>query len=241
MSLDKKDASPKPFSLGSAAWVRALERIAPLRDHAEQTFPVLVSELAERHGNAPALVSARETVSFRELAARVNRYRRWTLEQDFAPGTVVGLLMHNQPDYPAIWLGLTQAGCVAALLNTHLSGASLAHCLDVAGVKHVIAGEGFGEARALALPLCKSCPEARGSWSAGSWLPLHQVPGRPAFRYSSSKDGEKAYHPRRSRALHLYQRNDRASESGQCQPPPGHVLQLLVRWHDGYKICRPAV
>ena len=136
-----------------------MERIAPLRDHAEQTFPVLVSELAERHGNAPALVSARETVSFRELAARVNRYTRWTLEQDFAPGTVVGLLMHNQPDYPAIWLGLTQAGCVAALLNTHLSGASLAHCLDVAGVKHVIAGEGFGEALASALPLCKSCPE----------------------------------------------------------------------------------
>jgi len=159
MSLEKKEALPKPFSLGSAAWVRALERIAPLRDRMERTFPVLVNELAERHGNAPALLSVRETLSFHELAARVNRYTRWTLEQDFAPGTVVGLLMQNQADYLAIWLGLTQAGCVAALLNTHLSGASLAHCLDVADVKHVIAGEGFAEVLASALPLCQSCPE----------------------------------------------------------------------------------
>ena len=50
-------------------------------------------------------------------------------------GDVVCLLMPNCPDYMAIWLGLTRAGVVVALLNTNLSCGSLAtlECSGSAG------------------------------------------------------------------------------------------------------------
>ena len=47
-------------------------------------------------------------------------------------------MMPNRPEYLAIWLGLTSAGVVVALINTELRGHSLAHCIDIVSPKHVI-------------------------------------------------------------------------------------------------------
>src|SRR5262245_17615645 len=126
----------------TAAWLRALELTAPIPGDPRRTFPVVVDELAERFGDAPALLSPRECLSYRSLAERSNRYARWALDQGIAPGDVVALLMPNRPEYLAIWLGITRAGGVASIVNTRLVGASLAHCLDVVRPKHVVvAGE----------------------------------------------------------------------------------------------------
>jgi fatty-acyl-CoA synthase len=46
--------------------------------------------------------------------------------------------MPNRPEYLAIWLGVTRIGGVVALLNTSLSGAALAHCINIAAPRHVI-------------------------------------------------------------------------------------------------------
>ena len=51
--------------------------------------------------------------------------------------------MQNCPDYVAIWLGLTQAGCVAALLNTNLRGDALLHCIAASGAGELIAAPQF--------------------------------------------------------------------------------------------------
>ena len=48
-------------------------------------------------------------------------------------------MMPNRPEYMAIWLGLCSIGVTVALINTQLRGHSLAHCLDIAVAKHVIA------------------------------------------------------------------------------------------------------
>ena len=98
----------------------------------------MIEELARNAGDAPALLSDRESFSYRELAARANRYARWALQQGLAKGDVVCLLMPNRPEYLAIWLGITRVGGVVALLNTNLVGASLAHCIDIVEPKHVI-------------------------------------------------------------------------------------------------------
>ncbi len=92
----------------------------------------MIDELAERFGDAPALLSARETFGFVDLARRSNQWSRWALRAGLRPGEVVALLMPNRPEYVAIWLGLTRVGVVTALLNTHLSGSALAHCLRLA-------------------------------------------------------------------------------------------------------------
>ena len=118
--------------------LRSLRRTAPIARHPGRILPFVVDELAQRFRDAPALLSARETFSYRTLAERTNKYARWALNQNLTKGNVVCLLMPNRPDYLAIWLGVTKVGGIAALLNTNLTGASLAHCIDAVAPKHII-------------------------------------------------------------------------------------------------------
>src|SRR6185503_8537650 len=124
----------------SKTWLRALEMTAKIEDAPARIFPVVVEELGARFGRAPALIGADQTFSHAELAARANRYARWALAQGIAKGDRVGLLLHNCPDYLAIWLGITRIGGVVALINTHLKGEARDHCLGVAEPKHIIVG-----------------------------------------------------------------------------------------------------
>src|SRR6184192_1304841 len=120
-------------------WLRALELTAPIPDKPHRVFPSVIDELAEKFGDTPALVSDRERLTYRDLAERSNRYARWALDHGLGKGDAVCLLMPNRPEYMAIWLGITRIGGVVALLNTNLSGASLAHCINTVSPKHVIA------------------------------------------------------------------------------------------------------
>jgi fatty-acyl-CoA synthase len=120
------------------AGLRTLRRTAPIVRNPRRVFPTIVDELADAHGDKPALISARETLSYRGLAERSRRYLRWALQEGIAKGDVVALLMPNRPEYLAIWLGLTRAGATVALLNTSLTGSSLAHCIDIVAARHVI-------------------------------------------------------------------------------------------------------
>ena len=124
-------APARPLS-ANARWAAALSRTARLEAEPHRTLPHVIDELAIRHRDRPALIDERETVSFRELAARQNRYARWALARGVGPGTTIGLFMPNRADYLAIWLGLARTGATVALLNTNLAGASLAHCVGVA-------------------------------------------------------------------------------------------------------------
>jgi len=120
------------------AWLRALEMTAPIAANPSRTLPAMLDALADQHGGAPALISERETLSYRALAARANRYARWALAQNLGKGETVGLLMPNRPDYMAAWLGITRVGGVVALVNTHLTGRALAHCIEIVAPRHMI-------------------------------------------------------------------------------------------------------
>jgi fatty-acyl-CoA synthase len=122
----------------SRAWLRALEMTAKIDGAPERIFPSVIEELGHRFGNAPALFSRGENWSHADLAARANRYARWALSQDIAKGDTICLLMPNRPDYLAFWLGLTRIGAVVALINTHLTGERLAHCITAAAPKHIV-------------------------------------------------------------------------------------------------------
>ncbi len=159
MSLqDDTTSRSTSFSLGQQAWMRALERTAPIERQPQRIFPALLEELADKFGDAPALISSQEALTFNQLLARSNQYTRWALELDLHPGTAVGLMMPNRPEYLAAWLGVTRAGCVAALLNTNLMGAALAHCMRAAAMKHLIAQDESCAAVSEALPLLEAAP-----------------------------------------------------------------------------------
>ena len=121
-----------------AGALRALRYTTHIAKNPTRVFPQLIEELAEKYGDAPALLSDRENLSYRALGARSNRYARWALAQGVAKGDTVCLLMPNRPEFLAIWIGITRAGGVVALLNTNLIGKALAHCVNVVNPRHII-------------------------------------------------------------------------------------------------------
>ncbi len=141
------------------AGLRTLRRTAPIVRNPRRIFPLVIDELADEHGERPALLSAREVLSYRALADRSRRYLRWALQQCIAKGDVVALLMPNRPEYLAIWLGLTRAGATVALLNTSLSGTSLAYCIDIVAPRHVIVAAELGAAFGSAAGFLKVTPK----------------------------------------------------------------------------------
>lgn len=134
------------------AWLRALEMTAPIAHNPERVFSTVLDELAAKFGDAPALLSDRERLTYRALAERSNQYARWALDQGLAKGEAVCLLMPNRPEYMAIWLGITKIGGVVALLNTNLAGLSLAHCIDIVAPKHIIVAAELVDRLSGALP-----------------------------------------------------------------------------------------
>jgi len=145
-SSEKRQQSP------AQAWARALELTTPIARRPERIFPWVIEERAAQFSDAPALLSERECFTYGELAQRANQYARWTLAQGIRKGQCVGLLMGNRPEFMACWLGITQAGGVVALLNTNLTGPSLAHSINLVAPKHLIVAEEFIDAAASALP-----------------------------------------------------------------------------------------
>jgi len=139
--MNELTTNGKDRGSGSVAkrWLRALELTAPIANHPDRVFPVVIEELAARLGEAPALLSDRECLTYDALARRSNQYARWALSQGLAKGDTVCLLMPNRPEYMAIWLGIIKVGGVVALINTNLAGPSLAHCINIVAPKHIIA------------------------------------------------------------------------------------------------------
>jgi fatty-acyl-CoA synthase len=140
MALLKAQRAPRPVGGKESAlhdWVRALEATAPIVRNPQRLLLDVIEELAASRGEALALLSARECLSYQQLTERANRYARWALDQGLGKGETVALLMPNCPEYMAIWLGITAVGGVVALLNTQLRGPSLAHCIDIVAPKHL--------------------------------------------------------------------------------------------------------
>src|SRR3954463_11556898 len=144
--------------------LRALRMTTPIAKNPARVFPVVIDELADKYGDAPALISDRERFSYRALAERANRYARWALGENLAKGETVCLLMPNRPEYMAAWIGITRAGGVAALINTNLVGTALAHCIDIVEPKHVVVATELAEGFATARGLLKTKPKI---WSHG--------------------------------------------------------------------------
>ena len=142
-AAERPVAASRPSGKPSTAriWLKAIERTSRIEANPNRLFADLIEEWAERQPDHPALLSDRETFSYRELNERINRYARFALAQGIGKGETVCLLLSGQPDYLAAWLGMGKVGVVVALINTKLVGASLLHCIDVAQAAHVIVGD----------------------------------------------------------------------------------------------------
>jgi fatty-acyl-CoA synthase len=157
MTTESREATPA-FISSSKAWLQALEFTAPIALNRQRNLSVVMHEAALRMGDAPALLSDRESFSYRELSHRTNQYARWALDHQIAKGDVVCLMMTNRPEYVAIWLGLTSVGVVVSLLNTNLVGTSLSHCIRIAAPEQIIVSTEFLDTVLDALPRTEPLP-----------------------------------------------------------------------------------
>jgi fatty-acyl-CoA synthase len=123
--------------------LRALSKVGKIPKHPGRTFPDVARDLAAKHGDRVALVSDRESLTYRQYDQRANQYARWAKAHGIGKGDVVALMMPNRPEYLAAWLGIARAGGVTALLNTNLAGSALAHCVNIVNPKHVIVDAGL--------------------------------------------------------------------------------------------------
>jgi fatty-acyl-CoA synthase len=150
--------------------LRTLSKVKPLAKHPTRTVGDLVEDLAGRFGDKPAFVSDREEMSYVQYDRRANQYARWAMTHDVKKGDTIALLMPNRPEYFAVWLGIARAGGVTALLNTNLTGAALAHCINIVAPKHIIVDAQLADSYAGAEPHLKCAPALwrYGAVEAGS-------------------------------------------------------------------------
>jgi fatty-acyl-CoA synthase len=152
-------------------WVRALEATASIARQPQRLLPSVIEEIAQSRGDAPALLSAGESLSYRALTGRANRYARWALAHGVGKNETVGLLMPNRPEYMAIWLGIASVGAVVALHNTNLRAAALAHCVDIVAPKHLIVAAELLDAVRSASEHMASAPKIWAHGGSGDALP----------------------------------------------------------------------
>lgn len=123
-------------------FIRSLNRTLKRVKSIAPTSPNLICDdiqaAVEQWRERPALIFEHKTVSYGEMDAIANRFAHWAKGIGVRRGQVVALFMPNRLEYFPIWYGLTKIGAVTALINNQLTGAPLAHCLNISGAAHVI-------------------------------------------------------------------------------------------------------
>ena len=97
-----------------------------------------VEAAVDKWSARPAITFEGKTLTYGEMDALANRYAHWAKEQGITRGQTVALFMPNRAEYLPIWYGLTKVGVATALINNNLTGAPLAHCLNISGALHCI-------------------------------------------------------------------------------------------------------
>jgi len=147
-----------------AAVRRTLALTRPVHPDAKLTIADWIERWARETPANPAVLHDDRSVSYAELDAGANRYARWAYALGLRKGDVVTLLMENRPEYLMAWLGLIKNGCIAALINTHLTGPALSHSINIARAKHLILGEEMLDNYATAIPGVETVPKL---WATG--------------------------------------------------------------------------
>jgi fatty-acyl-CoA synthase len=118
--------------------IRTLNRVRSVAADSPHLACDDLEEAVDRWRERPALQFEARTITYGELDALANRYAHWAAARGLRRGSTVGILLPNRLDYVAAWYGLSKIGVAAALINNHLTGPALAHCLRLADASHVI-------------------------------------------------------------------------------------------------------
>ncbi|HRD29077.1 MAG TPA: long-chain-acyl-CoA synthetase [Caulobacter sp.] len=117
---------------------RTLKWVKPIAPDSRDLICDDLEASVDRHRDRPAITFEGKTLTYGEMDALANRYAHWAKEQGVTRGQTVALFMPNRAEYLPIWYGLTKVGVATALINNNLTGAPLAHCLNISGALHCL-------------------------------------------------------------------------------------------------------
>jgi fatty-acyl-CoA synthase len=157
--IDRPTESQPRKPSAAKTWLKAIELTSRIEAEPARLFADVVDDWAARTPDRPALISDAQTLTYLELAGRINGYARWALRAGVKRGDTVCLIMPTRPDYVAAWLGISKIGGVVALINTKLVGQSLAHCINVACADHVVLANELAELFETVRPLLERAPK----------------------------------------------------------------------------------
>ena len=118
--------------------LRTLRRVESISRESPQLACDDLEAAVDRWAEREALSFEGRSFTFAEFDRMANRFANWARSQRIGRGQTVALVLPNRAEYLPAWYGLNKAGVVCALINNHLGGATLAHCLKAAGAGHVI-------------------------------------------------------------------------------------------------------
>ena len=165
--------------------LRTLARVSRLKPGARINVADDLEASVDRYAKRTAILFEDTRWTYADLEQRANRYAAWALAQQIAPGATIALFMENRPDYLAVWFGMAKVGVATALINTQLTGAGLAHCIDTAGAAHVIVDAPLAHAWRSAAPHLKTpttvwmSGDVADGFAAIDDLLAHSCPTRP--------------------------------------------------------------
>ena len=115
---------------------------ATLRHRPSQPYTVAdrIEEKAAAHPTRPFIRFAGTDLDYATVNARANRVAHALHAAGLRCGDVAALLMENRPEFVLAWMGLAKLGVTAALVNTQLRGAVLAHALATTAARALIVG-----------------------------------------------------------------------------------------------------
>ena len=121
--------------------MRTLQRVRSVSADSPQLSCDDLQDAVDRWRERPAIVFEGKTLTYGEFDALANRYAHWGTGRGLKRGQTVAILLPNRPDFIAAWYGLNKIGVTAALINSHLTGPALAHCMKLADAGHIIVDE----------------------------------------------------------------------------------------------------
>ncbi|KAK0719265.1 AMP-binding enzyme [Lasiosphaeris hirsuta] len=123
-------------------WILGRRRIQRAWARAVATGRTSMYYFLEEHAaNTPtreAIWSRVGCHNWAEVLSRAHQYAGFFLEKGVKRGDLVAFFMLNSPDFIFAWVGLWAIGAAPAMINYHLTGRALVHCLKLSGATLVL-------------------------------------------------------------------------------------------------------
>jgi len=135
-------------------------RGAKVNPFANKTYSESIQLLVENYGDRIALIYGDQKYTFRQIKNEIDDASRKLRAIGLNRGDKVAIWLPNQPEFLFTWLGASQIGLTAVILNTRLMAEEVSYQLSQSDSRAVIV-PGDGAFRDFLGDICSLCPDIR--------------------------------------------------------------------------------